>query len=66
MEKKVLDLPNWTFWINEISVGVYNVKGRDAIFGANLDLTGEDSESLLKQAKETAANMDRQTRRKVN
>lgn len=63
MEKKFQDLPNWTFWVDEISVGVYNVKGRDRLFGANLDLTGKDPEELLQEARRTAEDMDRQIRR---
>lgn len=66
MEKKFQDLPNWTFWLDEISAGVYNVKGRNDTFGSNLNLTGGDPEELLKQAWHTAAEMDGQTRKKIN
>ena len=66
MEKTFHDLPNWTFWIDEVSVGIYNVKGKDRVFGANLDLTGEDPDQLLREARQAASDMDRQTRRKVN
>lgn len=54
IEKTFQELPNWTFWVNEISAGVYNVKGRGRIFGANLGLTGEDPERLLNKARRVA------------
>lgn len=66
MEKRFEDLPNWTFWIDEISAGVYNVKGKEDVFGANLNLTGTNREELLRQGRDTAFGMDRQTRRKLN
>ena len=66
MQKNFQDLPNWTFWVDEISVGIYNVKGKNKVFGSNLDLTGEDPEELLQQARSAAAEMDRQTSRKIN
>lgn len=49
MEKKFEDLPKWTFWIDEVSVGHYKVKGTEETFGANLDLTGEDPENCSKR-----------------
>jgi hypothetical protein len=41
------------------------VKGKNTVFGANLDLTGEDPLDLLQEAKRVAVDMDRQIRRKV-
>jgi hypothetical protein len=66
MEKKFQELPSWTFWVDEISAGVYNVKGKDDRFSSSLDLTGSDPAELLQQAKRTASSMDQQTRRKLN
>jgi hypothetical protein len=66
MEEKFQDLPNWTFWVDEISVGVYKVKGKEDVFGASLDLTGQDPQELLREARRTAADMDKQIRRKLN
>ena len=66
MEKRFEDLPNWTFWIDEVSAGVYNVKGKENVFGANLDLTGTNPEELLRQARETAFGIGLQTRRKLH
>jgi hypothetical protein len=65
MEKHFDDLPNWGFRVEEVSSGVYNVKGKNMVFGANLDLTGEDPLDLLQEAKRVAVDMDRQIRRKV-
>jgi hypothetical protein len=64
MQKKFANLPSWTFWTEEISAGVYNVKGKDCISGANLDLTGQDPEQLLQQARRAAVDLDRQVRGK--
>ena len=66
MEKRFEDLPNWRFQVDEVSAGVYNIKGRDEKFSSNLDLAGNDLEKLFQKARETAFDMNRQVRRKVN
>jgi hypothetical protein len=65
MEKHFEDLPNWIFRVDEVSSGVYSVKGKNTVFGSNLDLTGEDPLYLLQEAKRVAVDMDRQIRRKI-
>jgi len=60
MEKAFQALPNWTFWANEVSAGCYRVKGRNALFGSNLELTGDDPDELIHEARRIAANMERQ------
>jgi len=66
VQRRFQDLPNWTFWLDEVSAGVYNVKGKNDRLGSNLDLNGRDPEELLQQAREIASTMDLQTRRRVN
>ena len=53
------------FGVEEVSSGIFNVKGKNAVFGANLDLTGEDPHDLLQEAKRVAVDIDRQIRNKV-
>jgi hypothetical protein len=66
MKKTFQELPNWTFWANEVSAGCYRVKGRDSIFGSNLELTGGDPDELFDKAKLIAEDMERQVRAKLN
>jgi hypothetical protein len=66
MEKQFPDLPNWNFIIDEISLDVYKINGKNAIYGGNLEMTGLDPEELLRQAREIAAEMDLKRERKVS
>ena len=66
MQETFQDLPNWTFWIDEVSLGCYRVKGKNALFGSNLELTGEIPDEMLNEAKRIAADMDRQVRDKLH
>lgn len=59
MEKQFQDLPGWAFRVDEISANVYNIKGRNIVNGASLDLSGSDPEQLLERARRTALEMDR-------
>jgi hypothetical protein len=51
MEKTFQELPNWTFWIDEVSLGRYRVNGKNALFDSNLELTGEFPDEMLNEAK---------------
>jgi hypothetical protein len=55
------DLPNWNFIIDEVSLDVYKINGKNEIYGGNLEITGFDPEELLRQAREIAAEMDLKT-----
>ena len=66
MEKEFKDLSDWVFHVDEVSAGVYKVKGRNGISGSNFDLSGTHLEELFRQARETASHMDKETRRRVN
>jgi hypothetical protein len=59
MEKRLQGLPEWTFDVEEVSAGVYSIKGEDRVTGANLHLTGIDPDALLLQAAQQAAEMKR-------
>src|SRR5271165_2186445 len=59
MEKGFNDLPNWRFSVDEISMGIYKLEGRNNISGANLSLTGIDLDELLQEAKRIATDSDR-------
>src|SRR5215467_2309592 len=66
VEKRFQDLPNWTFWIDEVSAGTYRINAKNSKCGSNLELTGADPEELIRRARETASSMEQQTRRKIN
>ena len=56
MKIKFPELKNWTFIADEVSAGVYNVKGSD-IDGRSLNFTGFDYDELLARAKSEAIKM---------
>lgn len=64
MEKTFQELPHWTFHVNEAWVGCYRVKGNSAVTGANLEISGENPEQLLNEAKSIAEDMERRSDRK--
>ncbi len=66
MEKMFQELPNWTFWCDEVSAGGYRVEGRSSVFGSKLELAGENPDELFDKAKLIAADMERQVRAKLN
>jgi hypothetical protein len=66
IEKTFQELPNWTFWADEVSAGCYRVKGTNSLFGSNLELTGENPEESFDEAKLVAEGMERQVRAKLN
>ena len=56
-EKTFSDLPGWTFVVDEISVGVYRVRGTSSA-GMIVELSGNDPEALLANCKLSAENAD--------
>lgn len=48
------DLPNWSFNIDEVSAGVYEVVARD-IFGHEFSVKGIDVTAILETCKKQAA-----------
>jgi hypothetical protein len=50
-------LPNWTFDIREMSVGVYRILAEDRR-RRRIDLTGLDPDELLKEAMASAEAME--------
>ena len=53
-EKKTGDLSTWSFQIEEMSAGVYKVRGIDEA-GRSVELTGTDPYILLEKRKKAAA-----------
>jgi len=51
VEKRFQDLPNWTFWIEEVSPNAYRIKGKESKCGANLNFSGSDPEELIRLQK---------------
>ena len=65
MEKKFSELPEWTFRVEEVSAGVYEVAGQDRN-GRRVSAVGTDPDSLVAKCKSDAATISRQnfTRRR--
>lgn len=55
------DLPGWTFEIDEISAGVFRVRGVDEA-GRSVEATGTDPDALLRDCQRSAAELQRRTR----
>jgi hypothetical protein len=47
------DLPDWTFDADEVSMGVYRVRGRHRL-GWTIELTAESEEALISSARKAA------------
>lgn len=48
-----LDVPGWIFHVKEVSMGVYQVSGVDAV-GRKVEVTGTDPAVLLADCKQSA------------
>lgn len=60
MKKEYPELPGWTFSIEEVSLGAYRLRARD-VPGRNIDLMGDDPETLFEEAKQVALRMMRES-----
>jgi hypothetical protein len=47
------DLPRWQFEVEEVSVGIYKVSGKDKS-DRNIELKGAEPDALLEKCKEYA------------
>lgn len=47
-------MPRWTFYVDEVSAGVFRVKGVDEV-GRSVESKGTDPDSLLEDCKSSAA-----------
>jgi hypothetical protein len=56
LTKTFEDLPGWTFEVEEMSAGVFRVKGSDAT-GGSLEVTGTDPSALLEDCRRAAARL---------
>jgi len=63
MKKKIATLPNWTFDIDEISAGVYELKGRNDL-GCTVELSGIDPDDLIAKGISSAENMEQELKTK--
>ena len=53
-----IELPGWSFEVNEVSVGVFRVYGRD-VADRTIEATGTDPEALLRRCTREAAELAR-------
>ena len=51
MDEQNLDV--WSFWVEEVSAGVYQARGFDAA-GRTAEATGSDPDALLEDCKQAA------------
>lgn len=57
MKKKTFpELPGWTFEMDEVSAGVYRVRGVDEA-GRSVESTGTDPDALLASCRSSAGTM---------
>lgn len=56
MKKVFPELPGWSFDVQEVSAGVYAVKGTDAV-GHRVEMKGTDYDALINECREAAAKM---------
>jgi hypothetical protein len=56
MKIRIDTVPDWTFEIDEISAGVYELHGTH-LSGASINLTGANLDNLIENAKEEATSM---------
>lgn len=57
MKKKTFpELPGWAFEVDEVSAGVYRVRGVDEA-GRSVESTGTDPEALLASCRSSAGKM---------
>ncbi len=57
MKKTFLDLPNWEFYIDEVSANVYEIIGSNDS-GKKVSFKGYDLEEITNQAKQRAKEID--------
>lgn len=57
MERKMDDLPNWTFRIEEVSAGAYKVEARH-LRGPKVEISGTDPDELLNRAAKSAREIE--------
>jgi hypothetical protein len=50
------DISDWSFSVDEVSAGVYRVKGIDSA-GSTVETTGTDPDAALEKCKRAAAEM---------
>jgi hypothetical protein len=61
--KTLPELPDWKFEIDEISAGVYRVRGVDKD-GRSVEATGTDEDALLEECRRSASGMQGQIPRR--
>jgi hypothetical protein len=64
MKQRIDKLPNWTFDVEEISMGVYRMLAEHR-WGSRIDLTGIDPDALLKEAVASAEKMEKDLEEKI-
>jgi len=59
-----VDMPGWTFDLDELSVGVYGISVSDST-GRRYQAKGPDPDKLLRDAREWVARIQKRTARNV-
>ena len=54
IRRTFVELPGWTFEIDEVSAGVYSVRGVDEV-GRSVASTGTDPDTVLSECRQSAA-----------
>lgn len=57
MPLKFKEVLNWNFIVDEVSAGVYKVRGKDK-FGRSVEKNGTDPEALIEECKAYAIRID--------
>lgn len=65
MKKVFPDLPDWTFNMDEVSAGVYEVVGQDEV-GHYLSVKGIDLDAIVEECKIKAQNISNKAVRRIN
>ena len=60
-QRSFSDLPDWRFEIDEVSAGVFRVKGVEAA-GRSVEASGTDPDAVLADCKKAAAEMQGRSR----
>ena len=64
MEREFLELPDWTFLVEEVSAGVYEVTGTDSA-GHRVQANGVDPDAVLCECRRNAVRLATQIARRL-
>jgi 5-formaminoimidazole-4-carboxamide-1-beta-D-ribofuranosyl 5'-monophosphate synthetase len=64
MKIEIKNLADWAFDLDEVSMGVYKLKGKH-VSGANIEFTGTSCDNLKQKAQEAAVEIQQQIAQKI-